>query len=124
MREAHLALAGEMHDRGVLLMAGALVEPIDGAVLVFTTDDRAVVEDFVARDPYVREGLVTSWRGRVWNVGLGEINAFCHAPAEASGGGNPIPGGEPEKGPPGTPPEPHGTHSCSRALRLWAGRPR
>jgi uncharacterized protein len=71
LREAHLALAGEMHDRGVLLMAGALVEPIDGAVLVFTTDDRAVVEDFVARDPYVREGLVTPWRVRLWNVVLG-----------------------------------------------------
>jgi uncharacterized protein YciI len=71
LREAHLALAGEMHDRGILLMAGALVEPIDGAVLVFTTDDRTVVEDFVARDPYIREGLVTSWRVRLWNVVLG-----------------------------------------------------
>ena len=78
LREAHLALAGEMHDRGVLLMAGALAlmagalaEPIDGAVLVFTTEDRAVVEDFVARDPYVRKGLVTSWRVRLWNVVLG-----------------------------------------------------
>jgi uncharacterized protein YciI len=70
-REEHLALAGEMHERGVLLMAGALVEPVDGAVLVFTTDDRLVVEDFVARDPYVREGLVTSWRIRPWNVVLG-----------------------------------------------------
>jgi len=49
-------------------MAGALAEPVDGAVLVFTTDDRSVVEDFVAKDPYVREGLVTAWRIRPWNV--------------------------------------------------------
>ena len=70
-REEHLALAGEMHERGVLLMAGALTEPVDGAVLVFTTDDRSVVENFVARDPYVRNGLVTSWRIRSWNVVLG-----------------------------------------------------
>jgi uncharacterized protein YciI len=67
-REEHLALAREMHERGVLTLAGALVEPLDGAVLVFTTDDRSVVEYFVARDPYVREGLVTSWRIRSWNV--------------------------------------------------------
>ncbi|MGH3769576.1 MAG: YciI-like protein [Pseudonocardiaceae bacterium] len=67
-REAHLALAGEFRERGTLLLAGALVEPVDGAVLVFSTDDRSVVEDFVARDPYVREGLVTAWRVRPWNV--------------------------------------------------------
>ncbi len=67
-RQEHLALAGETHERGDLLMAGALAEPVDGAVFVFTTDDRSVVEDFVAKDPYVREGLVTTWRIRPWNV--------------------------------------------------------
>lgn len=70
-RQEHLTLAGKMHERGVLLMAGALTEPVDGAVLVFTTDDRSIVENFVARDPYVRNGLVTSWRIRSWNVVLG-----------------------------------------------------
>jgi uncharacterized protein YciI len=67
-RNEHLALAAEFRERGVLLMAGALFQPVDGAVLVFTTDDRPVVEDFVARDPYVREGLVRAWRIRPWNV--------------------------------------------------------
>ncbi|MGH3904375.1 MAG: YciI-like protein [Pseudonocardiaceae bacterium] len=67
-REAHLALVSEAHERGVMLMAGALADPVDGAVFVFTTDDRAVAEDFVTRDPYVLEGLVTSWRIRLWNV--------------------------------------------------------
>lgn len=70
-REAHLALIRETHGRGVLLMAGALVEPVDGAVLVFATEDRSVVEDFVANDPYVREGLVTAWRIRRWNLVVG-----------------------------------------------------
>ncbi|HEY2764195.1 MAG TPA: YciI-like protein [Pseudonocardiaceae bacterium] len=70
-RQAHLTLAGEAHERGDLMMAGALIEPVDGAVFVFTTEDRAVVEDFVARDPYVQEGLVTSWRIRLWNVVVG-----------------------------------------------------
>ncbi len=67
-REAHLALIREAHERGVMLMAGALADPVDGAVFVFATDDGAVVEDFVTRDPYVQEGLVTSWRIRSWNV--------------------------------------------------------
>lgn len=70
-RQEHLALAGEFRERGILLMAGALVEPVDGAVLVFATDDRSVVEDFVAIDPYVRAGLVTAWRIRPWNVVIG-----------------------------------------------------
>lgn len=70
-RDEHLALARDMHERGIVLMAGALVEPVDGAVFVFKTDDRSVVEGFVARDPYIREGLVTSWRIRSWNVVLG-----------------------------------------------------
>ena len=69
-RDQHLALAGEMHERGILVMAGALTDPVDGAVLVFATDDRPVVENFVARDPYVLNGLVTSWRIRPWNVVL------------------------------------------------------
>jgi uncharacterized protein len=67
-RQEHLAMAGKFREQGILLMAGALVEPVDGAVLVFATDDRSVVEGFVARDPYVREGLVTTWRIRPWNV--------------------------------------------------------
>ena len=70
-REAHVALVREAHEQGVLLIAGALAEPVDGAVFVFTTDDRSVVEGFVSRDPYVREGLVTAWRIRPWNVVIG-----------------------------------------------------
>ena len=69
-RQAHLALAGQFHEQGVLLMAGALTAPVDGAVFVFATDDRSIVKDFVANDPYVREGLVTAWRIRSWNVVL------------------------------------------------------
>jgi uncharacterized protein len=70
-REAHLARVGEAHAAGTLLAAGALVDPLDGAVLLFRGDDRAVVEDFASRDPYVREGLVTRWRARQWTVVVG-----------------------------------------------------
>lgn len=71
LRDAHLGLAREAHKRGELLLAGAFADPIDGAALVFTTEDRAVVERFVADDPYVKSGLVTEWRIRRWNVVIG-----------------------------------------------------
>ena len=70
-REAHLALVRDLHDRGALLMAGAVGDPIEGALLVFTAEDRVVVEEFVSRDPYVREGLVSGWQVRPWNVVVG-----------------------------------------------------
>ena len=38
---------------------------------MFRVDDAGVVERFVAADPYVREGLVKSWRIRPWTVAIG-----------------------------------------------------
>jgi uncharacterized protein YciI len=71
-REAHLALARDAHRRGDLILAGALAEPTDRAVLVWRTDDRFVIERFIDSDPYVHNGLVTSWTIRPWTVVIGE----------------------------------------------------
>jgi uncharacterized protein len=71
LREQHLALAAEAHRRGELVLAGALADPPDGAVLVFRGDDASVAEDFARRDPYVAAGLVTGWRVRQWTVVIG-----------------------------------------------------
>ena len=70
LREEHLALARAAHERGELLLAGALPDPYDRALLVWTAP-REVVEEFVAADPYVRHGLVTGWTIRDWNVVVG-----------------------------------------------------
>lgn len=70
-RSAHLALAREANERGELLLAGAFDQPADGAALVFETDDESSVRRFAESDPYVREGLVTGWRVRRWNVVVG-----------------------------------------------------
>ena len=75
LREQHLGLARDAHARGQLVMAGALAEPADGAVLVFKADDASVVEAFAASDPYVREGLVKEWRVRPWTVVVGTAMA-------------------------------------------------
>jgi uncharacterized protein YciI len=71
-RQDHLSLAREAHGRGELVLAGALRDPVDRALLVWATDDPSVVETFVGSDPYVRNGLVTSWSIRPWTVVVGE----------------------------------------------------
>lgn len=70
LRDEHLALARAAHERGELLLAGALPDPYDRALLVWTAP-REVVEAFVAADPYVVAGLVTRWSVRPWNVVIG-----------------------------------------------------
>jgi uncharacterized protein YciI len=70
LREEHLALAREAHERGELLMAGALPDPYDRALLVWTAP-REVVERFAQQDPYVLHGLVEHWTIREWNVVVG-----------------------------------------------------
>jgi uncharacterized protein YciI len=70
-RDGHLALAREYHAQGKLLLAGAFDPPSDGAVLVFRVDSAAEVEAFVAKDPYVKNGVVTRHRVRPWNVVIG-----------------------------------------------------
>ena len=69
LRPEHLGLVQAAHERGELFMAGALDEPADMAVLVWT--DPAAAETFAGQDPYVREGLVTRWRVRSWRVVIG-----------------------------------------------------
>ncbi|MFN3978991.1 MAG: YciI-like protein [Caldilinea sp.] len=70
-RSEHLAGAQAAHDRGELVMAGALAEPVDRAVLIFKVNDPQVIEAFVHNDPYVKAGLVTSWQIRPWTVVIG-----------------------------------------------------
>jgi uncharacterized protein YciI len=70
-RAEHLALAWAAHERGELLLGGALADPVDGAVLLFTGDSPAAAEAFVAADPYVRNGLVKRWRVRPWTTVVG-----------------------------------------------------
>ena len=71
-RDEHLALAREAHARGELLLAGALADPVDGAVLLFRANSPDVAEAFAEADPYVRNGLVTRWRIRKWTVVVGD----------------------------------------------------
>jgi uncharacterized protein len=70
-REAHLGLAREAHARGELLLAGALADPPDRALLVFRAEAAIAAEEFVRKDPYVVNGLVKKWEIRPWSVVVG-----------------------------------------------------
>lgn len=70
-RAVHLGLAREALERGELVLAGALTDPVDAALLVFRGEDGGAAERFAEADPYVRNGLVTRWRVRPWTVVVG-----------------------------------------------------
>lgn len=71
-REEHLKLANEAFERGELVLAGALADPADGAVLVFRGPTSDSAERFANHDPYVLNGLVKSWRIRKWATVIGD----------------------------------------------------
>jgi uncharacterized protein YciI len=75
LRAEHLASAWAASRRGELLLAGALADPVDEAVLLFRAESAGVVEEFAKRDPYVVHGLVTRWRVREWTTVAGEAAA-------------------------------------------------
>ena len=68
-RDAHLGLAWDAVARGELLLGGAVGEPVDSALLLFTDADAA--RAFAEADPYVREGLVTHWHVQPWSTVVG-----------------------------------------------------
>lgn len=74
-REEHLKLAWQAHDRGELILGGALTDPVDQAILFFQGPSANVAEQFARNDPYVRNGLVKRWHVRPWNTVVGETAA-------------------------------------------------
>ena len=71
-RSLHLDHVRKAYERGELVLGGALVEPADGAVLVFNVSSRKIVGHFAETDPYVIHVLVTQWRVRKWTTVVGE----------------------------------------------------
>jgi uncharacterized protein YciI len=65
-REAHLAEIRAGKEDGRILMAGPLGDPPHGAAIVFA--EPAPAEAFAGSDPYVTNGLVTSWRVEPWTL--------------------------------------------------------
>lgn len=74
-RGVHLNLAWAAHQRGELVLGGALAEPADRAILMFKGDSPQVAEAFAKADPYVLNGLIKSWSVRPWMTVVGDTAA-------------------------------------------------
>jgi uncharacterized protein YciI len=70
-RNEHLALAWRAQERGEIVLAGALADPVDRAVFLFRADSPAPAEAFAKSDPYVANGLVKRWSVRPWTTVVG-----------------------------------------------------
>jgi uncharacterized protein YciI len=70
-REEHLRLVTEVAEKGLLVLGGAFNNPVDGAAIVFKTDEPSIIKDFINNDPYVKNGLITDWKIREWTVVIG-----------------------------------------------------
>lgn len=64
---AHMARSKELHGQGVLVMAGAFLEPTDGPVQTMgILTSREAAEDYARKDPFVVAGLVEEYTIRQW----------------------------------------------------------
>ena len=75
LRNQHLEKGWKANEQGELLLAGALADPVDGAVLLFAGDSPAVAENFARTDPYVTGGAVKRWYVREWTTVVGQFAA-------------------------------------------------
>jgi uncharacterized protein len=85
-RQQHLERAWQASARGELLLAGALADPVDRAVLLFQGSSPEVAEKFARADPYVTHGLVERWYVREWTTVAGEDAATPIRPSAANPG--------------------------------------
>ena len=82
-RGQHLALAWAAQERGEMVIAGPLADPVDGAVLMFVGNDKFVAENFARNDPYVVSGMVARWYVREWTTVIGDLALTPVHPSEA-----------------------------------------
>lgn len=71
-RAVHLTAAWEAVERGELLLGGAVGDGPFTGLLIFTGDNALeAARAFAAADPYVINGVVTSWTARPWTTVVG-----------------------------------------------------
>ena len=70
-RPAHLALCKASIAQGGLQLGGAFNDDPPMGMLLFKGETAAVAEEFARVDPYVANGVATSWRVREWVTVVG-----------------------------------------------------
>jgi uncharacterized protein len=68
-RDDHLILAWKSAEAGTLVLGGAVGDPVESALLLFTDADAAAA--FARSDPYVQNGLVLAWQVVPWRTAVG-----------------------------------------------------
>lgn len=69
-RTDHLKYLEVAKDNGMLSLAAAFADPVDGALLVVEAGDAAQVYAWLADDPYNKAGLIRSATVREINVAI------------------------------------------------------
>lgn len=69
-REAHLAYNRDLKAKGKLVSAGAFVDPLDSALLVYKAENRGEVFASLAQDPYAKNGIWAAITVREWSVAI------------------------------------------------------
>ena len=72
-REAHLAHLRELHEKGTLVLGGALLDPMDAGLLILRAAAREDIEAILASDAYAQNGIWTKIVVREWNVVVGSL---------------------------------------------------
>ncbi len=70
-RQDHLSWLRTEADAGRLVLAGATLEPVDAAVLIFRADDSYQVRQRLLEDPYAKAGLITGVTVRKLGLAIG-----------------------------------------------------
>ena len=66
--DAHQARVDDFHSRGALVMTGSFTNHEDGSMAIFTS--REAAEEFIKDDPFVVDGVITSWHIGEWDETL------------------------------------------------------
>lgn len=72
LRPGHRDRAAALHEQGVLLAGGPFADQ-SGALLLFSTDDMAVVQAAIADDPYYSAPGVQVVTVQPWTIATGGI---------------------------------------------------
>ena len=71
-RDEHLTLAWQAVERGELVLGGAVTDPLDLSILLFSGDSPDVASRFAESDPYVKNTLIRWWEVRPWITVVGK----------------------------------------------------
>jgi uncharacterized protein YciI len=67
----HKLLMQQSYKSNNLVLAGGLLNPSDGGMLIFKGGSPKIAEDFAINDPYVKSGIIEEWFVRPWSIVIG-----------------------------------------------------